>query len=74
MTAAHILAAPPRTDLLTPVEVARAFGVDVKKVGRWERQGKLRAAIRTPGGHRRYAYATVERAARTLGIPWAVTR
>lgn len=36
--------------LMTPGEVAALFRVDTKSVARW---GRL-AAVRTPGGHRRY--------------------
>ncbi|GHE37622.1 hypothetical protein GCM10017673_45080 [Streptosporangium violaceochromogenes] len=39
--------------LLTPAEVAAAFRVDPKTVGRWAKAGRL-TSIRTPGGHRRY--------------------
>ena len=68
-----ILAAPPRLPLLRPQEAARALGVHVKTLGRWEREGKLTPALRTLGGHSRYTYTSVEQAARSLGIPWAVT-
>lgn len=47
-------------DLLTPAEVAALFRVDVKTVGLWAKAGKL-TCIRTPGGHRRYRTAEVER-------------
>lgn len=40
--------------LLTPAEVAALLRVDPKTVTRWARGGKL-AAVRTPGGHRRYS-------------------
>ena len=39
--------------LLTPSQVAAAFSVDAKTVGRWAKDGKL-TSVRTPGGHRRY--------------------
>lgn len=39
--------------LLTPYEVAQRFGVSVKTVRTWAMTGRL-AAVRTPGGHRRY--------------------
>lgn len=45
-----------RTDtggLMTPAEVAAAFGVRVSTLRRWEKAGKL-TAVRTLGGHRRY--------------------
>ncbi|GHH67482.1 DNA-binding protein [Streptosporangium violaceochromogenes] len=44
---------PEFESLLTPVEVAAMFRVDVKTVTRWAKAGKLRS-IRTLGGHRRY--------------------
>ena len=40
-------------ELMTPAEVAQAFGVDPKTVARWARSGKL-SHVRTLGGHRRY--------------------
>lgn len=46
------------TDLLTPGEVAELLRVDVKTVARWAKEGRL-AAIRTPGGHRRYSVLQV---------------
>jgi excisionase family DNA binding protein len=49
----------PLGDLMMPNEVARLFRVTPKTVGEWEQAGKL-AAIRTPGGHRRYPRADVE--------------
>ncbi|HLI39750.1 MAG TPA: BldC family transcriptional regulator [Streptosporangiaceae bacterium] len=51
---------PAKTaELMTVGEVAAAFRVDVRTVGRWARSGKL-AALKTPGGHRRYFRAEVE--------------
>ncbi len=44
--------------LLTPAEVATIFRVAVKTVTRWAEAGKL-AAIRTPGGHRRFRESEV---------------
>lgn len=46
--------------LLTPGEVAQMFRVNPRTVWRWSRTGKL-AAIRTPGGHRRFKAAEVRR-------------
>jgi excisionase family DNA binding protein len=43
----------PVDELMTPAEVAAAFGVDPKSVTRWAKAGKLNA-IRTLGNHRRY--------------------
>lgn len=71
MTTTRILAAPPRTVLLKPQEAARAFGVSVTTLRRWEHAGKL-TGVRTPGGQRRYPYQQVEQTARDLNIPWAV--
>lgn len=42
-----------QSELLTPGEVARMFGVDPKTVTRWADAGKL-PVVRTLGGHRRY--------------------
>lgn len=50
---------PEEDRLLTPGEVGEIFRVDPKTVGRWAADGKL-AAIRTPGGHRRYRTSDVE--------------
>lgn len=44
--------------LLTPGEVAEMFRVDPKTVTRWAASGRI-AAIRTPGGHRRYKESDV---------------
>lgn len=49
-------------DLLTPGQVAALFNVNVKTVTRWTKDGKLIAAIRTLGGHRRYRYSDIEAA------------
>lgn len=48
-----------RGKLLTPAEVAALFRVDPKTVTRWAAAGKL-AAIRTPGGHRRFYESDVK--------------
>jgi len=45
-------------DLMTPAEVARLFRVDPKTVTRWAKEGRL-PAVRTLGGHRRYARAVI---------------
>lgn len=49
-----------RTELLTPGEVARLFGVNPKTITRWATTGKL-TPIRTLGGHRRYRAEEVYR-------------
>lgn len=48
------------SDLMTPAEVAEAFRVTVKTVGKWATAGRL-TERRTLGGHRRYDRAEVER-------------
>jgi excisionase family DNA binding protein len=47
-------------NLMTPAEVAATFRVDPRTVTRWGKEGRL-TSIRTPGGHRRYQRAEVER-------------
>lgn len=39
--------------LMSPKEVADAFGVGTKTISRWAAQGKLKYTV-TLGGHRRY--------------------
>ena len=46
--------------LLTPSEVAVLFRVNPRTVTRWARTGKI-SAIRTIGGHRRFAASEVQR-------------
>lgn len=46
--------------LYTPAEVAALFRVDSKTVTRWAAAGRI-ASIRTPGGHRRFRRAEVDR-------------
>jgi excisionase family DNA binding protein len=41
-------------DLLTPREAAALLGVRTTTLARWARDGLLKPAVRTPGGHRRY--------------------
>lgn len=45
---------------LTPGEVAVLFRVDPKTVTRWAAAGKLQS-IRTPGGHRRFKEADIQK-------------
>ena len=47
-------------DLLPIGETARRLGVSVDTIRRWESAGKI-AAIRTPGGQRRFPAAEVAR-------------
>lgn len=42
-------------ELMSPQEVAAVFGVRVPTVARWAREGTLKPAALTPGGHRRYS-------------------
>jgi len=48
------------TDLLSPSEVARLFGVQPQSIVRWTNAGRL-TAVKTPGGHRRYRREDVDR-------------
>jgi excisionase family DNA binding protein len=41
------------SDLLTPGDVAKRFGVGLSTVARWADEGRL-PAVRTVGGHRRF--------------------
>jgi excisionase family DNA binding protein len=44
-------------DLLRPREAAEMLGVPSATIGFWARTGVLKAAVRTPGGQRRYRRA-----------------
>jgi hypothetical protein len=46
---------------LTAGDIAREFGVTTKQVVNWDKTGVLKAAFRTPGGHRRYHAADITR-------------
>jgi DNA-binding transcriptional MerR regulator len=59
-------------ELMSPNQVAEAFGVAAGTVTRWDREGKLSPVLRTPGGHRRYLRSEVlalRDAARVVKIP-----
>lgn len=43
-----------RDRIMSPHEVGRMLGVDVKTVSRYARNGKLPEGFLTPGGHRRW--------------------
>lgn len=45
---------------MTIAQTARRLGVHPHTVGRWQRQGRLPAAVTTPGGHHRYDPDVVE--------------
>lgn len=46
--------------MMTPSQVAEAFGVDPKTVSRWAKRGAIKA-VRTPGGHRRFRRSDIVR-------------
>lgn len=50
----------PSEDLLPIGDVARALGVSVPTVRRWENEGKIEST-RTLGGQRRFARSEVDR-------------
>ncbi len=54
---------------ITASEMAAIFGVDPKTVGRWAKQGKLEniRVFKTPGGHRRYKLADIEKLVQANG-------
>jgi excisionase family DNA binding protein len=56
------------TSLVSPKQVAEALGVSESSVKRWCDQGEL-STVRTPGGHRRVAVASVLRFAAESGHP-----
>ncbi|GAA4513557.1 hypothetical protein GCM10023191_080830 [Actinoallomurus oryzae] len=58
-------------DLLTPREAAALLGVRTTTLARWARDGLLKPAVHTPGGHRRYRRGEVlaVRTANTAGRP-----
>ena len=51
----------PHREVVDVGSVARMMGVDPKTVTKWDKNGKLKAAFRTPGGHRRYYLDDVEK-------------
>lgn len=48
------MSTPKAPRLYTPAEVAQRFNVTAKTVTRWAKTGKLPAATKTIGGHRRW--------------------
>ena len=52
----------PKSEYLTPGEVARMLHVSPKTVNRWAHEGRI-ACIVTLGGHRRFQRDVVERIA-----------
>ncbi len=57
MTSSHTQ--PDEAELLPIGEAARALGVSVDTLRRWERAGQL-VSVRTVGGHRRYLRRDLE--------------
>lgn len=52
---------PRPTGLLAASDIEREFRVGRSALARWARDGKLRVAAVTPGGHRRYSREDLER-------------
>lgn len=50
----------PQDELMTPREVAAAFGVTTRTVWLWQRRGRIRPVGRTLGGHHRYGRSEIE--------------
>lgn len=51
---------------ITAAATAERLGISVRTLDRMEHDGRLRPAMRTRGGHRRYDEAQVERVAQGL--------
>jgi excisionase family DNA binding protein len=47
-------------EVLTPAEVTRVLRIGSRTLSRWEKDGKIKPAYLTPGGHRRYYADEVE--------------
>ena len=41
-------------------QASRALGTSVSTLRRWEQEGSISAAYRTPGGHRRYSLRVLQ--------------
>jgi excisionase family DNA binding protein len=57
---------PREPELLTLQQAASTLGVSQSRLRRWSDEGRI-AAVRTPGGHRRFHLAAVRRLAIELG-------
>lgn len=55
--------------LVSVADVAGAFGVDKRSVRKWEADGAIPAAGRTPGKHRRWAAAVMAAELIRRGLP-----
>jgi excisionase family DNA binding protein len=64
--AGYLLRTPDTADLVRSSEAARRLGVSQDTVNRAARDGRLRSASITPGGHRRFATSDLE--ARLLDV------
>lgn len=49
----------PSSRMMTPNQVAEAFGVNAKTITRWAQTGRLHC-VRTLGGHRRFDREQIE--------------
>lgn len=54
------------TDMMTTPEAARMLSVGATTIKRWVAEDRLKCVI-TPGGHRRFARAEIERYRQVLG-------
>lgn len=52
----------------TPGQLAKMFNISTETVRVWERDGKIPAAGKTPGGHRRFTGRHVDFIARILNV------
>jgi excisionase family DNA binding protein len=60
----------PRADLVSSKEAARLLGVSQQTVNRAVREGRLRPAAVTPGGHRRFAVSELAVSGREAAQSW----
>lgn len=55
--------------LVSVTDVAKAFGVDNRTVRKWESEGTIPPAGRTPGKHRRWAASVMAECLGANGLP-----
>ena len=60
-------------ELITPGEVCRRLGIDLRSLARWADAGKITVASRTQGNHRRYRADDVEALRTWRGTPRVVS-